>query len=421
MKHRKYAYFILIFLLVFLLVFLSGCSDKSKNEAAIIEDLQAHVAFISPTAKINDCEIIKRQTDKDARSDVVYVTVNAESEQLTCTLSFVLRYELYNEGWLLESVNRTDGPWEISGLNEDQLVSDIENHDYYFSDWSLDVQDVEIVDEGYNSSASNLYEKWLTVSLTAQHSLFDYYATYNVFYEIVDGDWKVQNVETQNRRYVPTYSLNTSASDKIMETLEMDLFLGEGIMYDSFEYLRTDEDWENCQETRYYTATKNWFYGTETFIVAIPLNFYLEDGDTHWSYNSNEITHNLQSVDWNIAGEWSCNYAELDGWGAPLNGYAVARLRINDVIATDDPTVYQVNLYCNGYSTYYSFLCHADDGELAELSYYDGHWTLKIDAPDDLESGSIWYGSFTFYGYEYLSRQGVYWNCTTDGVKLNRA
>lgn len=261
MRYKKHALAGIFLILV--IMFLSGCSKSGKAEKEILKDLQAHPAFISANVEIRDYEIIKRQTDVNNKTDLVYITVHTNSSELTCSLSYKLEYKLYNEGWLLESVNRTDGPWEISGLKEEQLVSDIKGYDYYFSDWGVYVQDIEIVDEGYNSNAITAYEKWLTVRLSAFNLWFYYYATYNVFYEIADGAWKLQNIDIQNRKYTPTYSLSTSASDKIMETLEMDLFLGEGILYDSFDYLRTDEDWENCQETRYYIATKNWFYGTE--------------------------------------------------------------------------------------------------------------------------------------------------------------
>lgn len=418
MRYRKHS-LAGIFIILMIMV-LSGCSKSGKAEKEILKDLQANPAFIAANVEISDYEIIKRQTDVNNKTDLVYITVYTNDPELTCSLSYKLEYELYNEGWLLESVNRSDGPWEISGPKEDQLISDIKDYDFYFSDWDLFVQDIEIVDEGYNSNAITDYEKWLTVNLIADNLWFDYYATYNVFYEIADGDWKLQNIDIQSTNYTPTYSVDISASDKIMETLEMDLHLGDGIVYDSFEYLRTDEDWDNCLETRYYTATKSWFYGTETFMIGIPLHFYLADGDTHWSYNSNEISHTLQSVDWNIAYEWICNYSGHHDWGDALNGYAVAQLRIYGVFATDDPTVYIVNLYCDAYSTNYGYRCYTDIGVPGELSYNGYYWTLSINEPNNIDPEISWRGSFSFYGYEYLNRQGVYWNCIVDGVKLEQ-
>lgn len=131
----KYLFSLLIALVS--LVFLSGCSG-AKSEKEIVADLQAREEFISNTVKISDYEIIKRQTDSNNKTDLVYITVHTDDPGLTSSLTYELKYELYNEGWILESVMRYyDGPWEFSGLQDEQILADIQNNDYYFSDWVL--------------------------------------------------------------------------------------------------------------------------------------------------------------------------------------------------------------------------------------------------------------------------------------------
>jgi len=408
--------------LILILVLLSGCSKSGKSENEIINDLQANPVFISKDVEISNYEIIKRQTNVDNKTDLVYITVHTNDPELTCSLSYELKYELYNEGWLLESMMRYyDGPWDFSGLQDKQLLSDIKDSDYYFSDWDLELEDIEITDEKCDSNAIAYYEKQIDVDLIAHNMMFDYYSSYTVFYEIVNGTWQLQNVEVQRRKYVPTYSPGISATDAIMETLEMDISHDEKNIYDSFEYLRAEKDWENCHETRYYSATKSWFYGTETFLIEIPLNFYLEENEPYWHYNSDEIIHTLQKVDWDIIGStWACDYSNADGWSGALNSYAVVNLRILDVMETDDPNTYNAKLYCNGYSIGYRYKCFAEEGTTAKLSYTGKYWNLSIEEPTNLADDVIWIGAFSFYGFEYLGRQGVFWFCTRDGVKLQQ-
>ena len=405
------------------LFFLSACGDKVKNEAEMISDLQAYKGFVSEDIKISNLEVVKRQTNTDKNSDEVYVTVYTDDERFTSTLSLVLRYELYNEGWMLESINRTKGVWEFYGLSDEQLLDDIRNTDPNFSAWQLEILNHEITGEQYNSNASTLYEKMVCVDLVAYEYYFDYKASYNVWYEVENGEWVFKDASIEESRMVPTYAPNISASDRIFEELE----IADGVTYDSYQYLRTEENWEDCFEIRYYEATIDNLYGTETFLVEIPLFFSIEGGEPEWSYSPNEIVHTLQGVDWNIEGEWTCDYSagSTDGWGAALNSYAVAKLRIYDIEATDAPGEYRATVYFNGYSDFYDFQFVTEEKETATLKLSSTHlgiWTLMIDGAEELGTYYQKYGWVTFYGYGAdRDREGAYWNCTTDGVKMHRA
>lgn len=397
---------IFLLLCMTLAMMLTGCTEKAKSEKEIVADLRASEQFISENLEISDYEIIKRQTDPENHSDVVYLTVRSDDPDLTCALTYKVSYILYNDGWILESVGRSkDGPWEFSGLSDEKLIEDVKSNDSWFLEWEdLNVQEITITDEGYNSNASTFYEKWISLELTASHTAFDYCAAYNVFYEISDGTWSLQNVDTQYTRYVPTYSPSISASDQVMESFEMDV--AAGTQFDSFEYLRTDEDWEHCSETRYYTAKKTWFYGTETFLVSIPLTFYIADGDTHWSYDLNEITHSIQSVDWNIEGTW------VNKYNSSSFPYISTKIEINTVSATDDPEVFKVNLSCDASSGKYPYLCKTNGFGDARLKYVEsGTWFLYIDnSIATLDDDRAWY-SFTLKGYSMgYTHEGFFWD-----------
>lgn len=138
-------------LLLFIIsISLCGCSQSAKSEREIIADLQQNPAFISETVKIRDYEIIKRQTRRNNYSDLVYLTVYVNEDKFKCTFSYIMEYTLYNDGWILENVTQyLDGPWSIDGLSSDQLSSDVTDNDFYFDDYILEIEDSEILNEGW--------------------------------------------------------------------------------------------------------------------------------------------------------------------------------------------------------------------------------------------------------------------------------
>lgn len=373
-------------LLFIMLISLCGCSPSAKNEREIVADLQKNPAFISETVEIDSCEIIKRQTNNDSKSDLVYLTVYVNEDELTCVLSFFMEYTLYNDGWILENVSRyDDGPWSIEGLPINRISSDVINSDFYFNDYALEITDCEILNDG-DIYIGEEYEKWFEVALTASCSIFDYRATYEVGYQITGDGWRCQYVIPNFSNYSPTYSPDINATNTIMDTLE----LGSGtsaVTYDSYEYIRTETDWGNCAETRYYEATKNWWFGKETYLVSIPLKFSLENGEdsTRWTYNRNSIMSSLQSVDWNIEGIWEASGVgeqvilwTQDSWDVNLN--------IRYIIPTDNPNEFYACVSSdsifkgifNGYS------CVSDGYTSATISQSEpGNYKLTIEGMED--------------------------------------
>lgn len=293
--------YVIALIALFIVLVLSGCSDRAKSESEIIEDIEACDSFKILNAEIENLEVVKRQTDKDNRSDLVYVTVEARNDNMECTLSFILQYELYNEGWFLEGgiVRDSSGPWEISGPDEERLISDFKENSSTCQEWDFDYIDLEVLDSSYNSSALTYYEKTVNVDVVCYYGVltgFEYRANVSIIYEYENGDWVLSRVETKDMDMVPHYSPTVSASDEIMDTFEA--YFGPTVGYDTFdsyEYLRSEEDWEDGLETRYYRATRIDEADVETYLVTIPLTFYVEeDGDYGWRYSQYDITYELE-------------------------------------------------------------------------------------------------------------------------------
>lgn len=201
-----------------------------------------------------------------------------------------------------------------------------------------------------------------------------------------------------------------------MESLE----LGSGASatcYDSYEFLETETDWENCAETRYYTAKKDWWFGTETYLVSIPLKFSLENGNdsSRWTYSSNDVESSLQSVDWNIEGWWNTYYSDTDD-------EIRVSLNIDNIAATEVSNTFSVSLSCD--ATHYhrhlfaSLYDRCDTQGITKATIHrtePGVYVLSIDKPPEDSSSSNWTGRFSIQGTGSQYDYGFYWV----GQKLN--
>lgn len=152
LKHRGTCICLLLFLL---LIFLFGCSPSAKKNKEIVADLQEKL--FSPddvNVRITDYEIIKRQTDTNSKTDVIYINITSESNLILWNRSYVMTYGLYNEGWILDEVNGYDeSNWvfqPVQGVSEDIINGYI---DTYKEENMFD--SIEVVDR-----VTTLKENW---------------------------------------------------------------------------------------------------------------------------------------------------------------------------------------------------------------------------------------------------------------------
>lgn len=142
---KKYS--ILFLLCAAMCLLLTGCGEKTADEAQLKNDLYSSDIF-SKYANLNmtitDLEIIKRQTTEADKTDAVWVKVDAASDAIEGTLYFEMDYSLYNDGWLLDSV-RDDSTdlWHFTPLSG---VSDEMIQQYIPSEATID--DIKIDLEG---------------------------------------------------------------------------------------------------------------------------------------------------------------------------------------------------------------------------------------------------------------------------------
>lgn len=358
---------------VLLTLSLSACGSGAKSEKQIVADLQTHESFLSPEVKITDWEIIKRQTDTSAHSDLVYITVYTDDPGLTCALSYIMRYELYNDGWVLESVeDYREGPWTMEGLTEEQIWSDIQTGDaFLLEQGNLLTHKLEIISESYPNSSGIVYNKTIEVDLYGSDLWVDYSASYSMTYAVRDGKWICDYVTTAMSGYFPKFTPSVEATDKVMDTLG----------YDSFEYVETQENFVERMATAVYTAQRVYPLGTETYQVSIPLKFSLEhdEDSTDWTYNSDSIEHTLQNVDWNIAGTWRSSGDDHSSRAWDIE------LEITDIVPTDDPEVYTATVRSDSVCRHIAFIetrryyCVTDGYVEATLKRERSNWFNDTD------------------------------------------
>lgn len=304
-----------VLLLLILLISLCGCSQSAKSEREIIEDLQQSPIFISNTVKIDDYTVIKRQTDKNNKSDVVYITVRVSEDELKCTLSYIMQYILYNDGWILESVNRYfDGPWSVGGLTIGHVLEDIQKSDPFFIQYgNLDITEHE-VDCLY--PADDYYRQYAMISITAENDQIVYQPQYSMYYGIEGNRWSNETISIESDYFEPVTGPDAEYIKELGESIDC---LKE---YDRYKHFITMTDLENCKAVEVYSADRIYEFGIETDHIFVPLSFYRAPDEElpAWHCIEKRIEIELNYIDWNIEGVWTgkgfCRDEGLDdSWG----------------------------------------------------------------------------------------------------------
>lgn len=146
-------------------ILLAGCGGPAiKTEDEILTDIQdggymnQMAVSNDPIETISSMEILKRQTNREDKTDIVYVTAQADTEKVHFVRSMKLIYNLYDDkGWVLDSCeNYPEGESStvpLKGPDEStldaffDLFSTVHGEETLFRDyisWSLDSADTDL-------------------------------------------------------------------------------------------------------------------------------------------------------------------------------------------------------------------------------------------------------------------------------------
>lgn len=181
---------------------LAGCAEKMVDESQLKADLYNSDTFSKYSSdlemEITDFEIVKRQTAKENKSDIVWVKAEAASNAVKGTMYFEMIYGLYNDGWMLDSItdDSTD-LWHFEPLNgaADDLIQQ-----YVPSGAEIDSVDVDLENGIHTVSYTIIdthtycdivYIKQLMFTFASGHSSEVQWTYAGVIADSSYEDWKI--------------------------------------------------------------------------------------------------------------------------------------------------------------------------------------------------------------------------------------
>lgn len=122
---------------------LTGCGvQRAKSDKEILQELNTGtIQYESQELTIQDIEITDRRTDTNSKKDIVYVSVIADNNVVSCEMSYVAEYNLYDQGWILDNfLGNNRSSWIIKPVSapENKLLEEHSHDSYIDSDILLD-------------------------------------------------------------------------------------------------------------------------------------------------------------------------------------------------------------------------------------------------------------------------------------------
>lgn len=111
---KKYPRFSVLLILLLSISLLSSCSGKAKSEKAIAKEIsEQNNCFQTYALKLDNYKISKRQTNKDEKTDNIWIEVNGSNDDFEYSAEYQIQYVLYNDGWLLEDYELLNSNYNV--------------------------------------------------------------------------------------------------------------------------------------------------------------------------------------------------------------------------------------------------------------------------------------------------------------------
>ena len=132
---------------VMLLLALTACGEKPLDEQQLQQAVEACEDYAWMEAETTDFEVVKRQTNKDDKTDTAWVTIKGKTDLFDVTRSYEVHSVLYNDGWKAEDVaawynaDMPDSAVPLAGLSEEEMRDYVE--------WNMDLDAYRTFDYAY--------------------------------------------------------------------------------------------------------------------------------------------------------------------------------------------------------------------------------------------------------------------------------
>lgn len=208
-----------------------GAEEQKKKEQEkqqILNDLALKTDFENLEINVEKFEIIKRKTDEVAGTDDIYVHIEGSNERLEAVRNYHLQYQKYNEGWIVETVQKYSDE-EHSDSTLPLIAPDVEmmrtgadmSHPQYAEFLKLCTQ--------YLGSCNFTYHDGVTVKWEKRKESASFFATIEYDYylttEIIDYEFIFRFVnfgeEVWDWEYIPSVNRldrNICLTDRISGT-----------------------------------------------------------------------------------------------------------------------------------------------------------------------------------------------------------
>lgn len=207
----------LAFLLCF---FVSGCSPSPISENKLLSYVEQDDPMdnrlplydgLSLDIQYHDLTVDKRLTDKDAKSDQVWIHFTADTETDTADVEARMDFTLYNDGWMLDDIEVLSTVYSpLAGPQRDMVDSYLgEQYDYY--QYQYEEVDLENKNAKLYYKAMNEYT----------YMSIGYILRVNYYY--TDSYWDYGEIELieEKRDWRPIYGVWTGVDSPSVCALEI--------------------------------------------------------------------------------------------------------------------------------------------------------------------------------------------------------
>lgn len=278
---------IIVLMSIFTAAILSGCTPKVKEEADLTVELTEHKDFIDvENAEVSNMEIIKRQTDKDAKEDIVFVQVAGENEEVAFEKSYRLKYGLYDQGWMLDQVTEYS-----EGVNKVTPKKSAPQEKV-----DADVQALSDLAYQYESKTEDLANG--LCSYTYVYVTEDGCAsmTCQIDYEFDEDTVAWKKAKVNESLAILTAPPQTVTDADMASVSDLGFTIYDVIL---------DTEYGGCQVMYYYKQES----AVSARHMLYILNYYFDENRMKWIFRDAEMTQN--QLEWgDIAGTWTATHAE---------------------------------------------------------------------------------------------------------------
>lgn len=192
---KKVSLYLLILLFAIMLV---GCSGARRtSEKQIKQDVENDHLWEELNVETTSFTVEKRQTNRETKEDIVYIKMTGENKDdgYEAEQYYVAKYSLYDEGWILESLDR-DYDLHIStvtptrGVDISQVQDVIDS--FSFSNYSsFDALDIELSSTPVQSEqylSGDYSEEVYTINCTYYYDLFTEIVEFPIVFFFASND-----------------------------------------------------------------------------------------------------------------------------------------------------------------------------------------------------------------------------------------